>query len=85
MWWDILSFATGRLSLRCDGELIQAMSRQLDIPAASCQESGLHGLGHWQPRAPDLVERIVDRYLARSHILPELGAYALEARDGSVL
>jgi hypothetical protein len=89
MWWDILPVygrpdIPGRQAF--DQECLDVMAATLALPHAACQESALHGLGHWAIyyRAP--VAAIVDDYLQRNTSLREpLRAYALAARRGMVL
>jgi len=88
MWWDILPFmatpddASGRT---LGAAALETMREILAIDAIACQESALHGLGHWQRRWPVEVVRIVDAFLARSATArPELLAYARAARSGCV-
>jgi len=69
-----------------DAAMIQAMGAILALPHAACQESALHGLGHWRDRAPDRAGALIDAYLAhRRAARPELVAYARAARTGCVL
>jgi hypothetical protein len=89
MWWDsIILEATGdpRLDTEFFAALIEAMGRTLAVPHAACQESALHGLGHWGDRAPERVEALIDAFLAENRAArPELVAYAHAARCGCVL
>jgi len=62
------------------------MADILTIDRVACQESALHGLGHWQRRWPTEVARIIDEFLARNaNARAELLAYARSARGGCVL
>jgi hypothetical protein len=82
MWWDV--FATGALDLT--GATLAAMERILALDSIACQESALHGLGHWRAYDERAVEAIIDAYLTRRPCLRrELGAYARAARGGCVL
>ena len=89
MWWDLVP-----LLLEPDDSSKAAISRAalevmddtLKIDSIACQESALHGLGHWQLFYPDEVAEIVDRFLKENPDLrPELKEYALNAREGHVL
>jgi hypothetical protein len=62
------------------------MSRILGFQLLACQESALHGLGHWQRDHDRHVCAIIDGFLADSpDIDPRLIAYANAARRGRVL
>jgi hypothetical protein len=88
MWWDLLPVAPapddpGRRLL--DRAALDAMEEILSLDAIACQESALHGLGHWQPAHPDAVAAIVDAFLAAApDRRPELVRYAESARVGCV-
>jgi hypothetical protein len=88
MWWDILPFAarpdeaSGHV---LGAAALDAMAEMLALDAIACQESALHGLGHWRHRWPAEVTRIVDAFLRRNPTArPELVAYAKAARAGCV-
>ena len=62
------------------------MAEILALDSLACQESALHGLGHWQHAYPEEVQQIIDRFLnANKNLRPELAAYARSARTGCVL
>jgi hypothetical protein len=88
MWWDLLPVGaapddTSRRDL--DRAALGVMTEALSLDAIACQESALHGLGHWHAAYPQEVERIVDRFLVtRARDRPELLAYARSARGGCV-
>jgi hypothetical protein len=68
------------------GHALQAMERILLLESIACQESALHGLGHWQRQCPDAVTVIIDRFLKNATGRdPRLVAYAKSARCGCVL
>jgi len=89
MWWDL--FPTwgqpeSSTETLVDAELLAVMQRVLSLNSLACQESALHGLGHWQGRYPGVVEETIDVYLKREPGLePRLRQYALSARTGCVL
>ena len=99
MWWDFLHysdlhweycFENGMvLHPACTGvydDLLSVMSKILTLPNDACQESALHGLGHWHKRRPTQVAAIIDHFLNRTpNIRPDLRAYAVHARAGGVL
>lgn len=89
MWWDLLPIAgqpedPARREL--DRTILQVMESTLKLDAIACQESALHGLGHWHMQYPKQVEKIIQGYLERHRDLPEkLKSYALSALTGCVL
>ncbi|MEZ5691703.1 MAG: hypothetical protein R3D71_08580 [Rickettsiales bacterium] len=64
MWWDILPIISSK---KTDDYLLflDIMKKILSINHVACQESALHGLGHWHNSHPEIVEDIIDNYLAR--------------------
>jgi hypothetical protein len=88
MWWDLLPISgapgdPGRVAF--DRAALDVMADILAVDAVACQESALHGLGHWRSAYPDAVAAIVDRFLAtQTGARPELLAYARSARAGCV-
>lgn len=89
MWWDI--FPRPRITEDDEGRrielaLIATMKLTLSIDSVACQESALHGLGHWAMYYPKVIFPAIDRFLANTPKLrPELKDYALRARVGYVL
>jgi hypothetical protein len=81
MWWDFDCWYSTR-----DSALLASMRSILSIDHVACQESALHGLGHWFHRGQgEAVKRIIDEFLERHRRLPvELREYAHAARTGSV-
>jgi hypothetical protein len=89
MWWDLLP-AHGRPNepayANQDREFLGAMEQILSLRSMACQESALHGLGHWHLEYPLYVEAAIDRFLQEhAHVRPELRGYAENARIGYVL
>jgi len=88
MFWDGfhgIDVADPRERPDLNAAFIEAMGRILAIPHAACQESALHGLGHWGDQAPERAEALIDAYLAENRATrPELKRYALAARGGCV-
>jgi len=88
MWWDL--FPTfGRPEdlpyAEVDAELLAVMKRTLALDSIACQESALHGLGHWHINYPVVVRRTVDEFLVVRPLLgPALRQYAEQARQGYV-
>lgn len=89
IWWDSFPIAGAPddpVRAEVDEAFLDVMGRMLDLPSDACQESALHGLGHWHLEYPHQVEAIIDRFLDRHPDLrPELKTYALTARAGRVL
>ena len=88
MWWDLFP-AFGRPTepdyAAVDVELLAVMKRALALDSLGCQESALHGLGHWQDQYPGVVEQTINEFLARSGgMRQELREYAEYARLGYV-
>lgn len=88
MWWDVLPLygeATDQRANPIDDACLGAMHEILSLPNPACQESALHGLGHWQSVYPAFAAATIDAYLAASPGLrPELVVYAQAARSGCV-
>lgn len=89
MWWEYFPVgpAQNLASQRAiDVRIINVMKNCLFLPSAAVQESSLHGLGHWVQEYPNLIEPIIDGYIARkSAARPELLAYAKKARTGIIV
>jgi hypothetical protein len=89
MWWDVMPVYGGPKAQdqaalhRAALETIEAI---IGMDSMACQESALHGLGHWHYQYPAETEAIVDRFLASHEHLPEkLRVYAGSARCGCIL
>lgn len=89
MWWDFdCWYATPDPLTRnpYDSAFLASMKAILVIDQVACQESALHGLGHWQHAHKSEVEGIIDAFLqGRPDIREELRQYATNARRGYVL
>jgi hypothetical protein len=89
MWWDLFptrGHPENPTHALVDGELLVVMQRVLALDALACQESALHGLGHWHLRYPAEVEGAIDVFLESEPPLdPRLRQYAFSARRGCVL
>ena len=89
MWWDVLPIGVQpddpkRSDL--DREILAVMESTLQLNSIPCQESALHGLGHWQVYYPQRVAEIVDSFLQRrQEMREELRMYAMNASRGCVL
>lgn len=88
MWWDILPLCgqpTDRSFEKIDEAALEVMESTLELSSIACQESALHGLGHWHMHYPGRVEKTIDRYLSnRSVKSDELIRYARAAQQGCV-
>ena len=83
MFWDIAPIGPGREDTA--REVLKVLQATLALDSAACQRAALHGLGHWQHRAPDEVSRIVRGWLEDHPQAPdELRAYAVQAAAGRV-
>ena len=89
MWWD--SFPSVALPddpdrLALQDAALAVMGEILTLDSIACQESALHGLGHWQREHPTIVESSIDRFMQSNTALDHrLVAYAQAARCGCVL
>lgn len=89
MWWDVFP----SLALAGDPDLptlhdcaLNVMERTLRLDSIACQESALHGLGHWHRDCGEQVTQIIDRFCeSHSGADPRILAYARSARCGCVL
>lgn len=88
MWWDLLPFGgapSDRTRTPLDVAALAVMADVVALDAIACQESALHGLGHWHDAYPRQVEDLVDRFVAaHPNARPELVSYAQSARSGCV-
>ena len=88
MWWDIFPLCgvpSDKLRCQVDEQCLAAMDRVLASPSIACQESALHGLGHWHFYYPDKCEKIIDAYVSgNTNMRDELRRYATAARAGQV-
>ena len=89
MWWDLFptwGHPESPTETLVDAELLVVMQSVLALDNLACQESALHGLGHWHLRYPAVVEETIDVFLERQPRLdPRLRQYAFSARRGCVL
>jgi hypothetical protein len=89
MWWDLFPVVgpPGNPNYaELDAELFAVMKQILAVDSLACQESALHGLGHWHVYYPEIVHQAIDEFLARAgNMRQELRDYAVCARRGYVL
>ncbi|HEX2136229.1 MAG TPA: hypothetical protein VHG30_10045 [Microvirga sp.] len=89
MWWDIMPVHGGpepedRRALHAAA--LETMAAILRLDSLACQESALHGLGHWRSRFAEQVEGLIDAFIEAHPDAPrELLTYARAARCGCVL
>lgn len=92
MWWDVIPlygiYADERNDPKpnpIDDACLAVMRETLRLPNPACQESALHGLGHWAGAYPEFTAATINAYLAANPTLrPELVRYAQAARGGCV-
>jgi hypothetical protein len=88
MWWDIMPLygqPDGRRANPTDDACLRVMRETLRLSNPACQESALHGLGHWARAYPDFASAAIDAYLESNPAArPELVRYAQAARSGCV-
>jgi len=69
-----------------DGACIAVMESILELPSIACQESALHGLGHWGKFRQERCRGVITAFLQRHpDIDPKLREYALKAQESKVL
>jgi hypothetical protein len=89
MWWDIMPVFGGpepedRRLLHAAA--LETMAVILRLDSIACQESALHGLGHWHSAFPEQVESMIDAFISTQADAPAaLLTYARSARCGCVL
>lgn len=86
MWWDI--FPRHGVPRRddmaaLDAAILQTMVGILSLDNVACQESALHGLGHWYSAKPELVEGAIARFIP--HVSPILLPFAEAASSGNIM
>jgi hypothetical protein len=88
MWWDIMPIFPAGAQAGADpihDACLAEMRETLRLPNPACQESALHGLGHWARAYPEFTAAVIDGYLAANPTLrPELARYAEAARSGCI-
>lgn len=89
MWWDLLPVVgqpDSPAQLALDQEILGVMESTLQLGSVPCQESALHGLGHWQRQYPLQVTKIIDMFMqGEDHLREELRTYAMNACRGCIL
>lgn len=89
MWWDNLPLygqPENSNQTEVDKTALNVMARALKLDSIACQESALHGLGHWSFEYPRRVQQTIDSFIEQNPKLrPELKTYAEQARKGAIL
>ena len=65
MWWDILPIhgqPQDPARRAFDAAALEVMGEIANLSSIACQESALHGLGHWHYAYPETVEAIISQY-----------------------
>jgi hypothetical protein len=89
MWWDISplygAMEVDNLQLISEA-VLNVMKKALELDSVACQESALHGLGHWHLYFPAQVYDIIEAWFKKHPNLSEgLRLYAERAQSGGVL
>ena len=88
MWWDIFPFSgqpEDASRREIDEACLSVMESTLQLPSVACQESALHGLGHWGFYYESRCQSIISAFMQRHHDLrPELQNYAARAKERDV-
>jgi hypothetical protein len=88
MWWDVMPLAATSKPRSPDpihDACLAVMRSVLALPNPACQESALHGLGHWAHAYPEFAAATIDAYLAANpNLRPDVLRYAQAARAGCV-
>ena len=89
MWWDKMPVYGGPVPQDREAlhrAALDTMAAILKFDSVACQESALHGLGHWRSVFPAEIESLIDVFLRLNpEARPELRTYARSARCGCVL
>ena len=83
MWWDLFP-SWGQPARAVDDAVLRSLAAILAQDALACQESALHGLGHWQSVHPERVAAEIDACLRAGRLRGELAGYASAARGGCI-
>ena len=89
MWWDIfplIGHPEDALQRQIDDACLDVMQKTLEIPSIACQESALHGLGHWTLSYGDRCRKIIESFVQNHPDLqPRLRDYAMSASRAEIL
>ncbi len=87
MWWDVMPiFGKPEEPARAgvDNAILELLESTLHSTSRACQESALHGLGHWAPYYPVRVESLIKSFLSSPSVIEPLRSYAVAASKGDV-
>jgi len=84
MWWDIIPIGASSTHNWLNSTCLDVMEHTLQLKSIACQESALHGLGHWGSADRKRVEGIIDHFLAK-HPKTPLYDYAQATSSGCIL
>jgi len=87
MWWDVMPIHGEPNDPRrktFDMAVLALLRETLGLGHFACQESALHGLGHWSYYYRVRVRNIIEQYLGDAPETAVLGDYARLAADGKV-
>ena len=87
MFWDLMPLMPEPKDPQRDAldkAVLHVLEAVLRSPSIACQESALHGLGHWELGYPNEVYAIIARYLEHAQPSEALRAYAEQAAVGNV-
>lgn len=88
MWWDVFPLRGAPdepLRREVDEACLSAMERALSLRSIACQESALHGLGHWVSEYKERCEEIIGAFInSNQEHRPELRNYAMKAIEGNI-
>jgi len=91
MWWDIFPFhprkrPTSAEAEKIDQALLDVMVKALQLKSRACQESALHGLGHWYKAYASFVYEVITQFIdTHPNLYPPLYDYAIAARGGRIM
>lgn len=91
MWWDIFPFRVSKRPTSPKAEkihqgLLEVMVKALHLKSRACQESALHGLGHWYKAYASFVYEAITQFIdTHPNLYPPLYDYAIAARGGRML
>lgn len=88
MWWDtfpLVGEPEDMMKREIDEACLSVMETILQLPSLACQESALHGLGHWGLSYKNRCQGIISAFLKTyPDLKPELAEYASHAHEREV-
>ncbi len=89
MWWDIFPLVgqpEDSTRREIDEACLSVMETTLELPSIACQESALHGLGHWGLSYPGRCQGIISTFIQRhTNVRGDLLRYAERAKEGNIV